>query len=188
MKKQKVPWVGAILYNDQGEVCFVQKNSNLKGSYSVLDLLHLKDHSADKESWSFPGGMFIDGNIEIGNGDEPIDNDEPIDIEVAEKQALDEVLEETGLEVDKLELLLDGNNIFDNEQKPRRGVLFVGNVSGRPKLRPEDVGEIHDAKWFKLSEIDQSLIKPKFKELLDRVRERIEKRLAEIHVGEGRHL
>jgi len=116
MKKQKVPWVGAILYNDQGEICFVQKNVNLGNTNLFLDMLHLRDHSKDEESWSFPGGRFSDHMID----GEPVDNDEPIDLEVAEKQALVEVLEETGLKVDKLELLFDGNNIFDNEKKPRR--------------------------------------------------------------------
>jgi len=73
-------------------------------------------------------------------------------------------------------------------KKNHVGGLFVGNVPGRPKLRPEDVGEIHEARWFRLSEIDQSLIKSKFKELLDKVKERVDKRLVEIHEGEGRRL
>ena len=154
--KQKEPWVGIIIFNNNGEIVLVEKNK----------------HQQDKLSLSIPGGR--------------LENDGDETKQTAEECAIREVREETGIVLENIRLLEQCDNIFNEDgQEKRRGWLFIAHAKST-ELNVEDKREISKTQWVNLSGIDNLPIKERFKKIILKFQQEILREIKLTHEGSER--
>ena len=129
--KAGIPWVGAVLYNDQGQILLVRKK---------------KHERKGKIIWKLPGGQLSPTSLTPSAS--------RLELETA--TVIKEVNEETGIQLAAadLEILTDRMMpwLIDGQEVLRRAVLFLAQVKD-DRLAVHDQTEIAEARWWNWPEV-----------------------------------